>query len=295
MQWNKRNIAAFLLCTWYILSGKLRKVKKRAARGEFILSVYFHYPSRALFEYCVRWFTKNGFRVIGLDELEAVARGEKPFPTSAVVLTADDGWRSNLDSIVPVANAYKVPVTIFASTRPIETGEAYWWSYIAAGGEKGLTKQSVSALKHVPNAERLAEVSKVRAGLELPREAMTIEELQQTSRSGYVHIGSHTVTHPMLTACDDDTASYEISESGKILQNWLSKEVPYFAYPNGAFTERDIRLLKANGYRMAFSTEQTYVTPDNIKNIYAIPRFDVLETVSFTENLCRMTGVWFNR
>lgn len=295
MKLNKRNIAAWLLCRYYIMTGRLRQVKSRAARGEILLSVYFHDPSRKQFEFVVRWFLKNGFRIISLEELESAALAGKPLPPSSVVLTVDDGWRNNIDNIAAVANQYEVPVTIFASTRPVETGEAYWWSVIAAAGKEGLTNKTVPGLKLVPNEERLAEVNRVRSQVSLQREAMTVEELTALSNTKYVHIGSHTVTHPILTRCNDATAEYEIAESGKILRDWLRKDIPYFAYPNGAFSDREIALLKKHGYRMAFSTEQAYVTPDNIKNIYAIPRFDILEEVSLTENLCRMTGIWFNR
>lgn len=295
MNVNKRNIAACLLSGWYILTGRVKKVKERAARGEILLSVYFHSPSKQLFENCVRWFINNGFTIITVEELDAVARGEKPFPSLAVVLTADDGWRSNKENIAEVANRYKVPITIFASTKPIETGEAYWWSYIAEANKRGIVSQSVSALKKVPNNERLSFVETAREQIELPREALTVDELATISKTDFVQIGSHTVTHPILTTCSDDTAAFEITESRKILQNWLSADIPYFAYPNGAFNQREINLLQHAGYRMAFSTEQAYVTPENLKHIYKVPRFDVLEDVSFTENICRMTGVWFNR
>lgn len=295
MVYNKRNIAAYLVSCYFILTGRLRKMKKRAARGEFIVSVYFHHPSREQFAFCVKWFKRNGFHFLTLPELEAIAKGEKPIPPSSVVLTADDGWRSNLEGIVAVANEYKVPVTIFASTKPVETGEPYWWSVIAEAHQQGLVKETVSGLKGVPNNIRESVVEKAKTMVSLPREAMTVEELVATDKTGYVQIGSHTVTHPILTQCPDERAAFEIAESGRTLSRWLSKDIPYFAYPNGAFTEREVSLLRQHGYRMAFSTEQSYVTPGKLKNIYAIPRFDVLETVSFTENLCRMTGVWFNR
>ena len=49
----------FLLSRFLIASGKVGKVKKRAANGDFILSVYFHDPSKKLFESCVKMVPKK--------------------------------------------------------------------------------------------------------------------------------------------------------------------------------------------------------------------------------------------
>ncbi len=295
MVFNKRNIAAFLLSKFFIISGKVSKIKKRAGNGEFILSVYFHDPGRELFESCVKWFLKNGYSFISTNDVYAIANGKKPFPSAAVVFTVDDGWKDNKDNIAAIANRYKIPVTIFASTKPIATGEAYWWSYIAAANKKGLVSQSVSALKKVKNEERQDIVDKVKAQLSLKREALTIDELKEISNAGYVTIGSHTVTHPILITCSDEQSGYEIKESKKILENWLKKDVEHFAYPNGLYNEREIKFLKDSGYKTAYNTIPQYITAENFKDLYSLPRFDVLEDVSFTENICRMTGVWFNR
>lgn len=295
MVFNKRNAAAFLLSKFFIITGKIAAVKKRAANKEIILSVYFHDPSKELFEFCVKWFLKQGYTFITPDQLTAIAAGKEPFPSLAVILTVDDGWKNNKNNIAAVAKFYNIPVTIFASTQPIATGEAYWWSYIAAANKKGLVKESVSALKHVSNEERMDILNKVKSQLTLEREALTINEIQEIEANTPVTIGSHTVTHPILTKCSDAQSSFEISESRKILQQWLLKDVNHFAYPNGEYTDREINFLKESGYKTAFTTKPQYITADNFANMYTLPRFDVLEEVSFAENICRMTGAWFKK
>lgn len=295
MVFNKRNVAAFLLSKFFIITGKTAAVKKRAANREIILSVYFHDPSKELFEFCVKWFLKQGYTFISPDQLMAIAEGKEPFPSLAVILTVDDGWKNNKNNIAAVAKFYNIPITIFASTQPIATGEAYWWSYIAAANKKGLVSESVSALKKVSNEERMEILNKVKGQLTMEREALTVEEVKEIDTNTPVSIGSHTVTHPILTKCSDEQSGFEISESRKILQQWLHRDVNHFAYPNGEYTEREIKFLKESGYKTAFTTKPQYITADNFANLYTLPRFDVLEDVSFTENICRMTGVWFNR
>ncbi len=288
-----RNMVATLVAAAMLLNGKVRTVRRKAEEGEIILSVYFHSPSKKLFTGCVKWFLKNGFTFITASDLEQIASREKPFPKSAVLFTVDDGWQSNKENIAAVANEYKIPVTIFASTAPIEKDGAYWWSYIAKAKEQGLITQSVGELKKLPNEERIKILSSIKEKLSLPREALTKKELQQIAQTPYVHIGSHTVTHPILSKCNDDTAAYELSTSKKQLEEWLGKPVDHFAYPNGNYTPREIRNLKKDGYKLAFTTQPGYITRSHLDNLYELPRFDVLEDVSFAENITRMTGAWF--
>ncbi|MBS1741494.1 MAG: polysaccharide deacetylase family protein [Bacteroidetes bacterium] len=295
MVFNKRNIAAYLLSRYLMLTGKVKQIKNRADKGEFILSVYFHDPDKKLFESCVRWFLNNGFSFISTNDLEAIAKKEKPFPKASVLFTVDDGWKGNKENIAEVANRYKIPVTIFASTQPIATGEAYWWSYIAEANKKGLVSQSVSELKKVANEERVKIVQAVRAKVPIQREALTVDELKEISADGLVSIESHTVTHPILITCSDEQSRFEILESKTILETWLQKKVKHFAYPNGLFTNREIKFLQEAGYTSAYTTVPEYITAESFRDMYRLPRFDVLETVSFAENICRMTGAWFDK
>lgn len=293
MELSIRNIAAWLLSNYYMLIGKINPIKKQAKNGEILLSVYFHNPSKKLFEGCVKWFLKNGFTIISTEELHSIIKNNKPLPVSAVVFTVDDGWKENKDNVVAVAETYKIPVTIFVTTSPIETGDPYWWTTIQKAYDKKLTIQSVGALKLVPNEERIQELERIKPILSNNRDALTIEEIKTISQSAYVTLGSHTVTHPILTMCSDEKSHHEISESKKTLENWIGKPIEFFAYPNGNYTEREINTLKSTGFQMAFTTKPEYVTLNSFKSPFEIPRFDVLENVSFAENIIRMTGVWF--
>ncbi len=295
MELSIRNIAAWLMSNFYIITGKINNVKKSAKNGEILFSVYFHNPSKKLFEGCVKWFLKNGFSIISTEELNSIIRNNKPIPASSVVFTVDDGWKENKENIVAVADCYKIPVTIFVTTSPVETGESYWWSYIQKAFDKKLTNHSVGALKLVPNEQRMQELERIKPNVPNDRDALTIEEVKTISQSPYISIGSHTVTHPILTMCNDEKSQHEIVESKKTLENWTNKPVQFFAFPNGNYTQREINVLKSNGFQMAFTTKPEYVTLNSFKSPFEIPRFDVLEDVSFAENIIRMTGVWFEK
>jgi peptidoglycan/xylan/chitin deacetylase (PgdA/CDA1 family) len=124
---------------------------------------------------------------------------------------------------------------------------------------------------------------------------MTITELKEINENKTITIGSHTVSHPVLTKCSDVESSYEINFSKEELENIINKQVKYFAYPNGNYGLREIEILKNNGYTAAFSTITDYLTKNNLDKIFQYPRFEILENVSFAENICRITGVWFKK
>ncbi len=295
MQFTIRNILAYCFADALFLSGSVNRAVKKALNKPVILSLYTHNPDRDFFESTINWLKKNGFRFISVNELAAVIAGETEFPKGAVIVTVDDGWKENKTNVIAIAEKYKIPITIFISTEPVLFGSAYWWSIISTAHKAGLTNRSVADLKRVGNDERVHEVQRVSAKLNLGREALTIKQLREITRTDLVNIESHTVTHPILNNCSDHKSWQEIHDSKKTLENWLNKPIIGFAYPNGDFSDREINYLRDSGYQLAFTTKDDYITPDNINARYALPRTDMIESISFAEHLCRVTGVWFDK
>lgn len=289
-----RNIFASMLANSLLMTGALRRSRKRALSAPIIISMYCHDPRPRFFERTVKWLLKKGFHFISVHELAAIAMGEVAFPKGAVILTVDDGWRNNRKSIVSVANRYRIPVTIFVSTEPVITGNAYWWSYISRARSAGMPTPTIEALKKVPNDERVKIVESVKPAIPIGRQAFTIKELREISRPGFVSIESHTITHPILTMCSDQKARIEIVQSKKAIESWLNKKIIAFAYPNGDFSDREISYLQDSGYQLAFTTSDGQITPENINDQFRLPRVDIIDTISFSENLCRITGLWFD-
>lgn len=63
------------------------------------------------------------------------------------------------------------------------------------------------------------------------RVSLTPEERQQVAKDH--EIGSHTVTHPLLTRVDDNTVWHEIYDSRLALQEEFGQEITAFCYPRG--------------------------------------------------------------
>ncbi len=283
MEINPRNIFAWAFSCILIFLGYMSRAKNKALKGEYILSIYFHNPSRKEFEACVKWLIKNKFTFLNDSDIDDIANQRVSFPKGGVFLSVDDGWQSNKKNIVEIAKKYDIPVTIFVSTEPVEKG-AYWWSYIPDA--------NVQRLKELPNNERLLAVAESTNKTSLKRESLTIAQLKKISKLSQITIGGHTHTHPILPNCDDETVYNELSLSKEKLEMWIKKEVTLFAYPNGDYGEREKEILKKLNYKYGFSNRPFYLTPEHFKNAYEIPRFGFLEGASFAENVCRMVGVW---
>jgi peptidoglycan/xylan/chitin deacetylase (PgdA/CDA1 family) len=291
MKMTVRNILGYLLANLFIVSGFVRYAMKRALNTKCILCLYFHKPGRKEFEACIQWLKRKGFTFLSPHDIERIIKEEIPFPKGGVLLTLDDGWQSNVTNVVEVANRYKVPVTIFVATTPAEEG-AYWWSYVQQAKKMGAIKFSKKALKKMPEEKRFHILQELIKKNFPGRDAMTVEQVTAVSKSPYVTIGSHTQTHPILVNCHEKQVYEELKISRQKLEDWTGKEVVYFAHPNGDFGEREILLLKTLNYRLAFSSQPKYLTPELLKDNFSLPRFGFLEGASFAENICRITGVW---
>jgi peptidoglycan/xylan/chitin deacetylase (PgdA/CDA1 family) len=286
-----RNIVAYGIAHLIIGLGFSRRIKKKALNGEFILSIYFHAPSKKLFEFCVQWLVKNNFNILSQEDVLNIAKKNKPFPKGSVILTVDDGWQSNEDNIVAIANKYKIPVTIFISTEPVVNGN-FWWPYVENASKAQKTNYSIEALKKMPNEERKEVVEEIKKIMPLKREAMTVDQIKNIAEFDLVTIGAHTVSHPILPNCEDHEAHEELKNSKETIEKWILKNVNSFAYPNGDYGEREIKYLKELGYSLAYTTKSEYLTPQKLNHVYELPRFCIYENVTNAEAICRMLGLW---
>ncbi len=287
-----RNLIGKLIANTLISLGFVKRAVKKLQKEDYIIPLCFHAPSKVFFESAVKWLSQNGFKFISVCDLEKIIDGEMDFPKGAVVITIDDGWQSNLDNIVPIAEKYKVPISIFVTTEVVEKGNGYWWSYIAEARKMGLSRESVEFFKTIDNEDRLRIIEETKNRITINRQALTVEQVQQIAKSNLVSIGSHTISHPILPRCSNEQSKYEIIASKEKIEEWLNKPIKHFAYPNGDFSNREISFLRRFGYTVAFSTDQKYLSKDRLKSRYTLPRLMMVDTSPFEENMCRIVGVW---
>ena len=86
--------------------------------------------------------------------------------------------------------------------------------------------------------------------------------MRRCERAG-VTFGPHTVTHPILSRVDAETAAFEVRESWLRVRAETSAAVPVFCYPNGSapmFGAREVTAVKDCGLRAAVTTTPRHVT-----------------------------------
>lgn len=90
---------------------------------------------------------------------------------------------------------------------------------------------------------------------------MNVEDLKELAKNPLVTIGSHSFSHKVLSHCDKLTQQKEIFESKKIIEDHIGKPVDMFAYPHGIFNGNIRSLVADAGYKVAFTSVNSFNSP----------------------------------
>ena len=76
--------------------------------------------SESNFEKTIKWFMKNNYNFISLDELyEYITKKTKLKTNKNIVLTFDDGYKDNLYALLPICRKYNVPFAVYVATNAL--------------------------------------------------------------------------------------------------------------------------------------------------------------------------------
>jgi peptidoglycan/xylan/chitin deacetylase (PgdA/CDA1 family) len=84
--------------------------------------------------------------------------------------------------------------------------------------------------------------------------SLTTQEISTLAQGGLLEIGSHTITHPVLSTRSAATQREEIRQSKAHLEEVLGHPVTSFAYPYGgqsSYTAETVRLVREAGFTCA--------------------------------------------
>jgi peptidoglycan/xylan/chitin deacetylase (PgdA/CDA1 family) len=271
---------AFLMIQYYYISN---------SKSDGVLSIYFHNPSKDLFEKIIKWLVAREYRFISIKELDSFINNKQKHPKQ-VFISFDDGWKGNIE-LVESIEKYKVPVTIFIATGALKEGN-YWWEYSLIKGQgkySGINK--VEEFKKLEEDAFREKLEILKNNYFLKRSCITLEELEKMSENEFITIGSHTVTHPILIRCSVESQTHELKESKRILTQWLNKEIKYLAYPNGDYNEETIEAAKKCGYSLGFTTNPGRIDVGNV-HPFIIPRNALYDSGGYYENIAKILGIW---
>jgi peptidoglycan/xylan/chitin deacetylase (PgdA/CDA1 family) len=104
---------------------------------------------------------------------------------------------------------------------------------------------------------------------------MNWRQAKEMSDGGMI-MQSHTVNHVNLTKIPPEEAYQELVESRRVLEQELGKPVRYIAYPTGAVDKNTAQLVKAAGYRAAFSVR--FGEASSSSDFYSIERIPIFRS-----------------
>jgi peptidoglycan/xylan/chitin deacetylase (PgdA/CDA1 family) len=238
-------------------------------------------------------YLRRHYHVIALDELvEAYAAGAR-LPARTLAITIDDGYRSNYTLAYPLLREYGLPATIFLTTAFLDAVDLQWSDRVEyalsrttvprlelpVGGETlACDLDDVDAklvcdrrlrtrLKTVPQESRAAVVEDLERRLgqrlqdaaEIPAiyRPLSWADVREMQQSGLVSLGSHTVSHLVLTRCEATRAQRELADSRRRIEAETGVPCQLFCYPNGkagCFDVSTKAMLRAAGYACGVTT-----------------------------------------
>lgn len=165
-------------------------------------------------------FLENSYQPISLSVWIDSVLHDKPAPKNAVLITFDDGYVDNYETVFPKICSRGIPICIFIVTEFVKGN-----------------------IKLVENEEF---------------RAITVDQLVKMRDSGLVSFGAHTCTHRVLTALSNDEIYSEVTNSIDALNRWLGFATKAFAYPFGQYRHigrAGIDVVSHSSADVAFTTQ----------------------------------------
>ncbi len=225
--------------------------------------------------------------ISGKDLQEHLETG-KPLPERAVLVTFDDGYRNNLVYALDCMERHRVPAIIHITTDHVGQSKLLWPQALdeqvlawdsdlipAPTGTEGwavpksipdrwtLAETIRKTCKALPHHQRMTYLELLAQEGPSPELSMydelysflTWDEIRQISDRGF-DIGSHTVSHPILSTLEPEDLEIELRDSKRTIESELNLPCPWIAYPNGGsadFSEDVNAAAQAAGYSVAFT------------------------------------------
>lgn len=242
-----------------------------------------------------RWqmqFLQVHFDVVSIDQALARIAGRVVAPRPFAVVTFDDGYRGNLEVVLPIMVTMGLPFLVYVATEKVVAGGLFWHDQVIAllqlrrdvdavlqiqGQERRLQisskasaarrwesmEQLLCCLKQMSVDERMANVERLLVQSEgtAPALAMLDEKgVQRLAASDCVTIGSHTHGHELLDQISPDAVKKTLCLADRHIARITGRAPGHFAYPNGNYNPAVLALIESAGYQSAATTRTGFWT-----------------------------------
>src|SRR5690348_8983578 len=234
-------------------------------------------------------YHRRHFKVVPLRQIADLAsRGERD--ARMVALTIDDGRRNCYEFLFPMLQEFELPATFFVVSSFIRGEDWIWTDKVLWLSQQPKPPEQLAGNKLEdffrllnrlrPEDRNACIVNAAQSvGASIPRvppakyAPSSWSELQEMANSGLVEIGSHTVTHPILSSLTDEESWLELTRSRAQIEKGLGRQVRSFCFPNGMegdFRPNQVRQVQEAGYECSVISQFGMV--DRHSDPYQLPR-----------------------
>jgi peptidoglycan/xylan/chitin deacetylase (PgdA/CDA1 family) len=238
-------------------------------------------------------YLRRHFSVVPLSEIVSCLRCGEALGSHLAALTVDDGRRNFYELMFPQLKEFNIPATIFVVSSFINGEDWIWTDKILWLSERierptelaperldGFFRK-LNQLTFEVRAKTIAELA-ARMSVNIPQTPppkyapCSWEQLREMADSGLVEIGSHTITHPILSSISDEESLQEMVASRIQIEQKLGRRIRFFCYPNGQhgdYRSSQIRQVQDAGYDAALAARPGMVSRKSA--LYELPRIGV--------------------
>lgn len=255
-------------------------------------------------------YLQGHFDVVTMDQALARVAGKSNAKRPFAVVTFDDGYKGNLECVLPIMESLGLPFLVYVATQAIIENNLYWYDQIInllsvnedmhhsieQGGKAEdfkipynasdnarwvATQRLLSRLKLMPPTDRKTEVTRIKDGRKENTsvlQMLTEQDLKRLAQSSSVSIGAHTHRHELLDQLTPQEVMETLQTSNDHVTRITGCRPKHFAYPNGNFNQWVVTQVQEAGYETAVTTVRGYW--DHKDSALLIPRHGIGRFVS---------------
>ncbi len=229
-------------------------------------------------------------RYFNVIKLEDYARGRFAEDRFNLAITFDDGYRNNFKYLIPLAEKYGIPVSIYVTGINETPYEFLWADFVDIMAKHSgrehfvLCDQAFSRVNGIyvdAQGRRLHAAIKEHGGWSLKEELfalfpefhgiasaehlrdywelMSDDEIREADSSPFVTIGSHGYYHDNLGNIPLAEAAADMRMSKTYLENLLQRDVDQIAFPDGSYSRQALDEAERLGFRYQLALDYHFV------------------------------------